>query len=111
MSRWFGNEAQVLGMRPSWHVLQVSHQLGTLMDWFSTALDLAHVKEPSDRIIDGISLLPLFYNGTITNRSHRDDKVNGTQVMITVRIVTWLLTINLVPQYSALSSHAPLYTV
>ena len=52
-------------------MLQVSHQLGTLMDWFSTALDLAHVKEPSDRIIDGISLLPLFYNGTITNRSHR----------------------------------------
>lgn len=52
-------------------MLQVSHQLGTLMDWFSTALDLAHVKEPSDRIIDGISLLPLFYNGIITNRSHR----------------------------------------
>ena len=61
-----GNEVYL-----SYHVLQVSHQLGTLMDWFSTALDLAHVKEPSDRTIDGISLLPLFYKGTITNRSHR----------------------------------------
>ena len=47
----------------------MSHQLGSLMDWFSTALDLAGLKEPSDRIIDGISLLPLFHNGTITNRS------------------------------------------
>lgn len=46
----------------------VSHQLGSMMDWFSTALDLAGVKQPDDRIIDGISLVPLFVNGTETNR-------------------------------------------
>ena len=46
----------------------VSHQLGSLMDWFSTALDLAGISKPEDRIIDGISLLPLFMNGTETNR-------------------------------------------
>ena len=46
----------------------VSHQLGSLMDWFSTALDLAGIKEPDDRIIDGISLLPLLVNGTHTDR-------------------------------------------
>ena len=99
MSQWLGNEAQVLGMRPPCHVLQVSHQLGTLMDWFSTALDLAHVKEPSDRIIDGISLLPLFYDGTITNRSHR-----VTQVMITNTGLSrgCMLAIDLVHQYSAM---------
>ena len=38
------------------------------MDMFSTALDLAGVAPPGDRIIDGISLLPLFQNGTITPR-------------------------------------------
>jgi N-acetylgalactosamine-6-sulfatase len=47
---------------------QVSHQLGSLMDMFSTALDLAGVSPPTDRIIDGISLLPLFENGTTTDR-------------------------------------------
>lgn len=48
---------------------QVSHQLGSLMDWFSTALDVAGVSKPSDRIIDGISLLPLFINDTLTDRA------------------------------------------
>ena len=46
----------------------VSHQLGSMMDWFSTALDLAGIKKPDDRIIDGISLVPLFVNGTVTDR-------------------------------------------
>ena len=46
----------------------VSHQLGSLMDWFSTALDLAGIKEPEDRVIDGISLRPLLVNGTHTDR-------------------------------------------
>lgn len=50
-------------------VLQVSHQVGSLMDWFNTALDLAGVDPPKDRIIDGISLLPLFREGKLTNRS------------------------------------------
>ncbi|XP_019860726.1 PREDICTED: N-acetylgalactosamine-6-sulfatase-like isoform X2 [Amphimedon queenslandica] len=48
---------------------QVSHQLGSLMDWYSTALDLAGISEPSDRIIDGISLAPLFKKGQETNRT------------------------------------------
>lgn len=43
---------------------QVSHQLGSMMDWFSTALELAGVSAPSDRIIDGISLVSLFRNST-----------------------------------------------
>ena len=39
------------------------------MDWYSTALDLAGISEPSDRIIDGISLAPLFKKGLETNRT------------------------------------------
>ena len=46
----------------------VSHQLGSMMDWFTTALDLAGIKPPDDRVIDGISLLPLFMNGTEADR-------------------------------------------
>ena len=38
------------------------------MDWFATALDLAGMEKPSDRIIDSISLVPLFQAGTITDR-------------------------------------------
>ncbi|XP_026690057.2 N-acetylgalactosamine-6-sulfatase [Ciona intestinalis] len=38
---------------------QVSHQVGSLMDWFATALDLASISVPKDRIIDGVSLLPV----------------------------------------------------
>lgn len=40
-----------------------------MMDWFSTALDLAGISPPTDRIIDGISLVPLFRQGTVTNRT------------------------------------------
>ena len=46
----------------------VGHQLGSMMDWFSTALDLAGIKEPDDRIIDRMSLLPMLINGTVTDR-------------------------------------------
>ena len=35
-----------------------------MMDWFSTAVELAGVSAPSDRIIDGISLVSLFRNST-----------------------------------------------
>lgn len=35
---------------------QVSHQLGSLMDWFATAADLAEISLPTDRLYDGISL-------------------------------------------------------
>ena len=47
---------------------QVSHQLGNLMDIFSTLLDLAEVPGPKDRIIDGVSLKALILNGTQTDR-------------------------------------------
>ncbi len=33
------------------------------MDWFSTVLDVAGVPLPTDRIIDGISLLPVLNGG------------------------------------------------
>ena len=49
-------------------VFQVLHQLGSLMDWFSTALDIAGIPEPSDRIIDGISLLPVLKDGKTVDR-------------------------------------------
>ena len=38
------------------------------MDWYSTALDLAGIDPPKDRVIDGISLLPLFREGKVTDR-------------------------------------------
>nr|XP_002736267.2 PREDICTED: N-acetylgalactosamine-6-sulfatase-like [Saccoglossus kowalevskii] len=44
---------------------KVSHQLGTIMDLFTTALDIAGVTLPTDRIIDGTSLLPALVNGKI----------------------------------------------
>ncbi|XP_070575568.1 N-acetylgalactosamine-6-sulfatase-like [Ptychodera flava] len=42
---------------------EVSHQIATIMDLYSTALDLAGVAEPKDRIIDGTSLLPVLLDG------------------------------------------------
>ena len=50
------------------HAFQVTNQLGTHMDWFSTALDVAGIQPPNDRIIDGISLLPLFKRGSEIDR-------------------------------------------
>lgn len=35
---------------------QISHQVGSLMDWFITALDVADIPVPSSRTYDGISL-------------------------------------------------------
>ncbi|XP_065191595.1 N-acetylgalactosamine-6-sulfatase-like [Sycon ciliatum] len=46
----------------------ISHQLGNLMDWFSTSLDLAGIELPQDRIIDGISLAPALFNNTPVDR-------------------------------------------
>ncbi|CAH1270846.1 GALNS [Branchiostoma lanceolatum] len=47
---------------------QISHQLSTVMDLFSTALDLAVAVPPSDRVYDGTSLLPTLLNGTEVDR-------------------------------------------
>lgn len=38
---------------------QVSQALATTMDLFSTALALAHVDPPADRVIDGVNLIPV----------------------------------------------------
>ncbi|XP_063684641.1 N-acetylgalactosamine-6-sulfatase-like [Bolinopsis microptera] len=37
----------------------ITHQLGNIMDLFTTSLTLAGVKPPQDRIIDGIDLCPV----------------------------------------------------
>lgn len=41
----------------------ISRQLGSIMDLFTTAVELAGLSIPKDRIIDGSSLLPLLLNG------------------------------------------------
>ncbi|XP_035828123.1 N-acetylgalactosamine-6-sulfatase-like [Aplysia californica] len=48
---------------------QVSFQLGSLMDLFSTLLDFADIPAPSDRTIDGISLRPALLSNIVTDRS------------------------------------------
>uniref|UniRef100_A0A0B6ZYD5 N-acetylgalactosamine-6-sulfatase n=1 Tax=Arion vulgaris TaxID=1028688 RepID=A0A0B6ZYD5_9EUPU len=47
---------------------QVSRQIGSLMDFYSTFLDLAGIQPPSDRIIDGISLKDALLYGKNTDR-------------------------------------------
>lgn len=47
---------------------QVSHQLGSIMDLFTTSLSLAGLKPPSDRVIDGLDLLPTMLQGQLTDR-------------------------------------------
>ncbi|XP_028931175.1 N-acetylgalactosamine-6-sulfatase [Ornithorhynchus anatinus] len=47
---------------------QVSHQLGNVMDLFTTSLSLAGLKPPSDREIDGIDLLPAILQGKLIDR-------------------------------------------
>uniref|UniRef100_G1U304 Galactosamine (N-acetyl)-6-sulfatase n=1 Tax=Oryctolagus cuniculus TaxID=9986 RepID=G1U304_RABIT len=47
---------------------QVSHQPGSLMDLFTTSLALAGLKPPSDRVIDGLDLLPAALHGRLTDR-------------------------------------------
>ncbi|KAM4894188.1 N-acetylgalactosamine-6-sulfatase [Sylvia borin] len=46
----------------------VSHQLGNVMDLFSTSLSLAGLQPPSDRQIDGIDLLPVILQGKLIDR-------------------------------------------
>uniref|UniRef100_G3TL90 N-acetylgalactosamine-6-sulfatase n=1 Tax=Loxodonta africana TaxID=9785 RepID=G3TL90_LOXAF len=47
---------------------QVSHQLGSLMDLFTTSLSLAGLEPPSDREIDGLDLLPVLLRGHLIDR-------------------------------------------
>lgn len=50
------------------HALQVSHQLGSIMDLFTTSLSLAGLEPPRDRAIDGLDLLPAMLQGRLTDR-------------------------------------------
>lgn len=47
---------------------QVSHQLGSIMDLFTTSLSLAGLEPPSDRVIDGLNLLPAMLQGQLMER-------------------------------------------
>uniref|UniRef100_A0A9L0J1L2 N-acetylgalactosamine-6-sulfatase n=1 Tax=Equus asinus TaxID=9793 RepID=A0A9L0J1L2_EQUAS len=47
---------------------QVSHQLGSIMDLFTTSLSLAGLEPPRDRAIDGLSLLPAMLQGQLMDR-------------------------------------------
>lgn len=48
---------------------QVSYQLGSLMDLFTTTLSLAGLKSPDDRVIDGIDLSPVLLQSKVIDRS------------------------------------------
>ncbi|XP_066510373.1 N-acetylgalactosamine-6-sulfatase-like isoform X2 [Hoplias malabaricus] len=47
----------------------VSSQVGTVMDLFSTALSLAGLVAPDDRVIDGLDLSPTLFNNTLKDRA------------------------------------------
>lgn len=47
---------------------QVSHQIATIMDFFTTALDVAGVPIPKDRVIDGISLTSVLFHDVSIDR-------------------------------------------
>lgn len=49
-------------------LIQVSHQVGSLMDLYTTFIDFAEVGIPTDRIIDGISLRASLLNNTNLQR-------------------------------------------
>uniref|UniRef100_F7H7K1 N-acetylgalactosamine-6-sulfatase n=1 Tax=Callithrix jacchus TaxID=9483 RepID=F7H7K1_CALJA len=50
---------------------QVSHQLGSITDLFTTSLALAGLTPPSDRAIDGLNLLPALLQGRLMDRCAR----------------------------------------
>lgn len=47
---------------------QVSYQLGSVMDLFSTSLSVAGVLPPDDRVIDGLDLSPVLFNNSLLDR-------------------------------------------
>ncbi|XP_043382107.1 N-acetylgalactosamine-6-sulfatase isoform X4 [Chelonia mydas] len=53
------------GQIPAGHV---SHQMGNVMDLFTTSLSLAGLQPPSDRHIDGIDLSPAILQGKLIDR-------------------------------------------
>lgn len=57
------------------HCFQVSHQLGSVMDLFTTSLSLAGLQLPDDRQIDGIDLLPAVLQGKLIDRLVRSTEL------------------------------------
>uniref|UniRef100_H9H5I9 N-acetylgalactosamine-6-sulfatase n=1 Tax=Macaca mulatta TaxID=9544 RepID=H9H5I9_MACMU len=60
---------------------QVSHQLGSIMDLFTTSLALAGLTPPRDRAIDGLNLLPALLQGRLMDRPvfyYRGDTLMAT---------------------------------
>ena len=47
---------------------QVSHQLGSLMDLYTTFTNLAGGSIPTDRVVDGIDLSQTLFKQTVTDR-------------------------------------------
>ncbi|XP_050395801.1 N-acetylgalactosamine-6-sulfatase [Patella vulgata] len=72
---------------------QVSHQLGSLMDLFTTILELAGIQSPTDRIIDGISLTNTLFNNQETDREifyYRGDELMAVrQGLYKAHLWTW----------------------
>ncbi|XP_067652169.1 N-acetylgalactosamine-6-sulfatase-like isoform X2 [Haliotis asinina] len=61
----------------------VSHQLGSLMDLFTTLVELAGLTPPSDRVIDGISLTQTLFTNKPVNRTifyYRGDELMAVRV-------------------------------
>ncbi|XP_077866671.1 N-acetylgalactosamine-6-sulfatase-like [Saccoglossus kowalevskii] len=54
---------------------KIVHELGSLMDLFATAVDIAGMKLPADRVYDGSSLLPVLV----------DDKMNKNKTIFYYR--------------------------
>ena len=54
--------------RLKWLVGQVSHQLGSLMDLYTTFTNLAGGSIPTDRVVDGIDLSQALFKQTVTDR-------------------------------------------
>lgn len=57
-----------LSAKASLLMFQVSRQLGSVMDLFTTSLSLVGLQPPSDRQIDGIDLLPAILQGKLIDR-------------------------------------------
>ncbi|GFS03735.1 N-acetylgalactosamine-6-sulfatase [Elysia marginata] len=47
---------------------KVSRQVGSLMDFYTTFLDIAGIPAPKDRVLDGISLKGMLLNQTLVDR-------------------------------------------
>ncbi|ESO98213.1 hypothetical protein LOTGIDRAFT_159001 [Lottia gigantea] len=72
---------------------QVSHQLGSLMDLYTTIISLAGIEKPTDRIIDGIDLSATLFQNNIEDREifyYRGDELMAVRMGIyKAHLWTW----------------------